>query len=185
MPKTELQYPIYEDQEQRENDLMPHEIQTISLTAFFQRLECDRHYIYALFDSLPKSLFSIVRYSGYIDELSNRTTYNLQEFRSLASTFHPGDYFLILFVGVKLCHVEEIDDKTISHLYASRIALLCERRMRGNNPVVLSPSLAARYGLTDEDITQIEPLISKCNARAAAKLQSEYDAMKTLDCIRK
>ena len=81
--------------------------------------------------------------------------------------------------------MEELDDNAILKLYAGRVQLLCERRMRRNRPVVLSPSVMERYGLTEADAERIEPLISACNASAAARLQAEYDTVKTLDCIHK
>lgn len=186
MPKADLPYPIHEERDwELERDKSLFELQTVTLTAFFDRLNRERHYIYALCDSLPKPLFSIVRYSGYIDELCDRKSFTLREFIDSAATFHSGDYFYILFAGLKISYVEELDDNAILKLYAGRVKLLCERRMRKNHPVVLSPSVMKRYGLTEADAECIEPLISACNASAAAKLQTEYDTVKTLDCIHK
>ena len=110
MPKADLPYPIHEERDwELERDKSLFELQTVTLTAFFDRLNRERHYIYALCDSLPRPLFSIVRYSGYTDELCDRQSFTLREFLDSAATFHPGDYFYILFAGLKISYVEELD----------------------------------------------------------------------------
>ena len=93
MPKADLPYPIHEERDwELKRDKSLFELQTVTLTAFFDRLNRERHYIYALCDSLPRPLFSIVRYSGYTDELCDRKSFTLREFLDSAATFHPVSY---------------------------------------------------------------------------------------------
>jgi hypothetical protein len=60
----------------------------------------------------------------------------------------------------------------------------CERHLRLNTPIRLTPEIINRYGLTKWDAGKIRPYINRFNRKAKTKIRAEFDKLAALDFIR-
>ena len=111
--------------------------------------------------------------------------YTVPEFYKNAASFHNCDEFRIVF-GKNILHfVEELTDGGVERLYEEYVQDLCEKGLRTNKPVRLTRELITKYGLTRADVRVVRVCLADYNATAQAKIQAEYDALKTLNCVKK
>lgn len=161
------------------------------LKDFLSTLRHGKHPIFALFEHSPVDQFAIVRSFDYRHTKNNNgfraqaDYYTVPEFYKNAASFHDRDEFRIMF-GKNILHfAEELTNGGIERLYEEYVQDLCEKGLRTNKPVHLTREFIKEYGLTRADAPIVRAHLSACNATAQAKIQAEYDVLKTLNCLKK
>lgn len=161
------------------------------LKDFLFKLRHSEHPIFALFSRAPADQFAIVRYLDYrhmkhaCGFRAKADYYTVPEFYKNAASFHNRDEFRIVF-GKNILHfAEELTDGGIERLYKEYVQDLCEKGLRTNKPVRLTRELITKYGLTRDDVRVVRTCLVDYNATAQAKIQAEYDTLKTLHCVKK
>lgn len=149
------------------------------------------HHVYVMLETLPINRFSITRYYDYHYIVGVSKTrhgdeaYTVDEFLSKFDLFHPNDRFRILFYDEVLYYERGVTTCSIRRLYLHYMQHLCESSLRSNSSARLTRELTKAYGLTKKDVKIVRNIIKHNNVAAKDKIQSEYDALKWLDCIRK
>lgn len=168
------------------------------LVDFFTALRKEQHHIYVLLENLPYEYFVIERtYDRNLYWNSRNTTkedgfldpherYSLSEFLEKKGQFHPIDDFEIIVLGQRFLQYsnERPSQKELITLYIKFLSEQCERHLRLNKPLALTPETVQRYGLTESDVHKIWPYIEDYNHKAKQKIWAEFNALKKLDFIR-
>lgn len=168
-------------------------------------IRTDAHYVYALWKSLPKENFYILRTfdlaakKNVEDDDANKFT--VDEFLDRFETLHPEDPF---FVALKL-EKNEFDDgdpeanllsysdyNEVGDLSIEKVRddvnefleFYCEKRLRENRPFYLTADTIHNYGFTDEDVRILTPVLDRFNKEAKIRIRAEYDHLAGLDFIR-
>lgn len=161
------------------------------LKDFLFKLRYSEHPIFALFSHVPADQFAIVRYLDYrhmrnaCGFRAKADYYTVSEFYKNAASFHNRDEFRIVF-GKNILHfAEELTNGGVERLYEEYLQDLCEKGLRTNKPVRLTRELITKYGLTRADVRVVRVCLADYNATAQAKIQAEYDMLKTRNCVKK
>lgn len=169
----------------------PEEICKEYLKECLTELKTEEHYIYVLLDTLPLEAFCISRYqehnseSDSLDFKETPDAYSVKDFYRNYNRFHDKDFFFIRFGRDHFYFELELSVMLLIPFYECFLATRCEREMRNNKPILLTPELRKQYGLTTYDTGFVSRYLEQFNKDAANKIQLEYDAVKGLDCIKK
>lgn len=168
-------------------------------------IRTDAHYVYALWENLPKENFYILRTFDFAakqnveDDDANKFT--VEEFLDRFETLHPEDPF---FVALKVeknesddCDPEanllsysdydEVGDLSIEQVRDDVNEFLeayCEKRLRENRPFYLTADTIRNIGFTKEDVEVLTPILDRFNKEAKIRIRAEYDHLAGLDFIR-
>lgn len=166
---------------------------------FFTALYEEQHHIYVLLENLPLDYFAVERTYDRLLYWNNRNNnrevdgwlyprerYTLKEFLAKKRTFHRIDEFELVTLGARFTNskTEIPSQKVLKRLYLKFLQEQCERRLRLNTPIRLTPEVLDRYGLTKWDAGKIRPYINRFNREARAKIRAEFDKLAGLDFIR-
>ena len=169
------------------------------LLDFFTALYEEQHHIYVLLENLPLDYFAVERTydrllywndrngSHEVDGwLYPRERYTLKEFLAKKRTFHRIDEFELVALGTSFTNskAELPSQKLLKQLYMKFLQEQCERHLRLNTPIRLTPEIINRYGLTKWDAGKIRPYINRFNRKAKTKIRAEFDKLAALDFIR-
>lgn len=115
-----------------------------------------------------------------------RERYTLKEFLAKKRTFHRIDEFELVALGTSFTNskAELPSQKLLKQLYMKFLQEQCERHLRLNTPIRLTPEIINRYGLTKWDAGKIRPYINRFNRKAKTKIRAEFDKLAALDFIR-
>lgn len=175
------------------------------LTERLSAISTDAHYVYALWKSLPKENFYILRTfdlaakKNVEDDDANKFT--VDEFLDRFETLHPEDPF---FVALKVeknesddCDPEanllsysdynEVGDLSIEKVRDDVNEFLeayCEKCLRENRPFYLTADTIRNIGFTKEDVEVLTPIFDRFNKEAKIRIRAEYDHLAGLDFIR-
>lgn len=153
---------------------------------FLSALRHMDHPIFALLNNLPDYHFAIVRHYDYRTEYKETPDYyTVPEFYKNAASFHKHDEFCIMFGKHFLYFESELTLPGIERLYEEFMQERCEKGLRENKPIRLTRGLISEYRLTREDVRIVRAYLTDYNAAAQAKIQTEYDALKILNCVKK
>ena len=170
------------------------------LLDFFAALYAEQHHIYVLLENLPLDNFAVERTYDRLLYWNNRNgshevdgwlypreRYTLKEFLAKKRTFHRIDEFELVALGTSFTNskAELPSQKLFKRLYMKFLQEQCERRLRLNTPIRLTPEVLDRYGLTKWDAGKIRPYINRFNRKAKTKIRAEFDKLAALDFIRK
>lgn len=169
------------------------------LLDFFAALYEEQHHIYVLLENLPLDHFAVERTYDRLLYWNNRhgsseadgwlyprERYTLKEFLAKKHTFHRIDGFELVALGASFTNskTDVPSQKVLKRLYLKFLQEQCERRLRLNTPIRLTPEVLDRYGLTKWDAGKIRPYLNRFNREARAKIRAEYDKLAGLDFIR-
>lgn len=165
------------------------------LTALYE----EQHHIYVLLENLPLDYFAVERTYDRLLYWNNRNgshevdgwlypreRYTLKEFLAKKRTFHRIDEFELVALGTSFTNskAELPSQKLLKQLYMKFLQEQCERHLRLNTPIRLTPEIINRYGLTKWDAGKIRPYINRFNRKAKTKIRAEFDKLAALDFIR-
>ena len=96
------------------------------------------------------------------------------------------DEFELVALGTSFTNskAELPSQKLLKQLYMKFLQEQCERHLRLNTPIRLTPEIINRYGLTKWDAGKIRPYINRFNRKAKTKIRAEFDKLAALDFIR-
>ena len=169
------------------------------LLDFFTALYEEQHHIYVLLENLPLDYFAVERTYDRLLYWNNRNgshevdgwlypreRYTLKEFLAKKRTFHRIDEFELVALGTSFTNskAELPSQKLLKQLYMKFLQEQCERHLRLNTPIRLTPEIINRYGLTKWDAGKIRPYINRFNRKAKTKIRAEFDKLAALDFIR-
>ena len=165
----------------------------------FTALYEEQHHIYVLLENLPLDYFAVERTYDRLLYWNNRNgshevdgwlypreRYTLKEFLAKKRTFHRIDEFELVALGTSFTNskAELPSQKLLKQLYMKFLQEQCERHLRLNTPIRLTPEIINRYGLTKWDAGKIRPYINRFNRKAKTKIRAEFDKLAALDFIR-
>ena len=148
------------------------------LLDFFTALYEEQHHIYVLLENLPLDYFAVERTYDRLLYWNNRNgshevdgwlypreRYTLKEFLAKKRTFHRIDEFELVALGTSFTNskAELPSQKLLKQLYMKFLQEQCERHLRLNTPIRLTPEIINRYGLTKWDAGKIRPYINRFN----------------------
>lgn len=166
------------------------------LLDFFTALYEEQHHIYVLLENLPLDYFAVERTYDRLLYWNNRNgshevdgwlypreRYTLKEFLAKKRTFHRIDEFELVALGTSFTNskAELPSQKLLKQLYMKFLQEQCERHLRLNTPIRLTPEIINRYGLTKWDAGKIRPYINRFNRKAKTKIRAEFDKLAALD----
>ena len=169
------------------------------LLDFFTALYEEQHHIYVLLENLPLDYFAVERTYDRLLYWNNRNgshevdgwlypreRYTLKEFLAKKRTFHRIDEFELVALGTSFTNskAELPSQKLLKQLYMKFLQEQCERHLRLNTPIRLTPEIINRYGLTKWDAGKIRLYINRFNRKAKTKIRAEFDKLAALDFIR-
>lgn len=149
------------------------------------------HHVYILLENLPENRFAIVRYHDHVcrivrpDILLESDDFTLRQFLQHFELLHDLDVFRVRFYTEVFYYEQSFTPHTLEVVYRHYLKYLCKQRLRENAPVSLTPELIREYGLNTTDAIKTSIYISEYNTNLAADVQAEYDALKSIDCIKK
>ena len=154
------------------------------LLDFFTALYEEQHHIYVLLENLPLDYFAVERTYDRLLYWNNRN--GSHEFMAKIRTFHRIDEFELVALGTSFTNskAELPSQKLLKQLYMKFLQEQCERHLRLNTPIRLTPEIINRYGLTKWDAGKIRPYINRFNRKAKTKIRAEFDKLAALDFIR-
>lgn len=169
----------------------PAEIRKEYLKGFLAELRDKAHHIYALLEHLPPDMFCVARYferaaASYDWDFKDAPDiYSIPDFLQNYEQFDENDFFQVDFGSDHFFFELELSKILFIPFYESFIIEHCELGLRHNKPIALTNEVRKKYGLTEEDFMIVGRYLEECNARAAGKIQHEYDTLKNLDCVKK
>lgn len=185
-------YPPYSHLFASETDRLPvgycRKLKKKYIKAVLRDLRHTAHYAYALLGNAPKTRFAIIRYYDYRQTVGafqprgGDDFFTLGEFLRHAGLFHARDCFRVLLAGEVFYYEQGFTPGSVEKLFLHALRSFCEQRLRENNPVS-GRDFTHGYGLTKADARIVRQYIASYNSDAADKVQQEYDALITLDCI--
>lgn len=162
----------------------------------FTTLKRDKHHIYALLLCLPLEQFAIVQYKdwrlGYAQrsipfsswgELDQPRIFSLAEFFAQRARFHRFEEFTIYLFDESFDYDRRLLLERIEERYEEYLCEACERALRADRRIELTPELIREHALTRADTAIVRAYLDRYNSQAQRKLQAEYDALKGLQCI--
>lgn len=161
------------------------------IKAVLQDLHDTAHPVYILLENLPENRFAIVRYHDYvrrkikIDFNTDNDSFTIDGFCRHFELLHPEDRFRVRFYTEVFYYEQGFTPYIMEILYRHYLKYLCECGLRENNPVKLTPKLIRKYGLTKSDAKITRKYIDQYNTNLMEDIQSEYNALTNLDCIKK
>lgn len=168
------------------------------LVDFFTALRKEQHHIYVLLENLPLEQVAILRTYDRLLYWNNRQgsrvdgcldhpeRYGVAEFMEQKNRFHRIDEFELIALSVRFTNsrYDVPSQKVLKRLYLDFLREQCERHLRQNTPIALTPEIIDQYGLTKEDVGKIRPYVNRYTREAKAKIRADYDALARLDFIR-
>ena len=161
------------------------------IRAVLQDLHDTAHHAYVCILHLPENRFAIVRYFDYVKRQIKENfdidndPFTIDGFHRHYELFHPEDKFRIRFYTEVFYYEQGFTPHILETLYRHYLKYLCERGLRENNPVKLTPKLIRKYGLTKSDTKTVQQYIQQYNTNIVEDIQLEYNALHSLDCIKK
>lgn len=161
------------------------------LKVLFYEIYQRAHHIYALLEHLPSEEFCIVRWYDY--RASRKTgcgsktspeRYSLPEFKKSLGLFHDKDEFCVVFGRSILRSVGNLTPSELDNLYDRYGQEQCEKALRENRMLSLTPHILHTYGMTRTDLDVVRTLLHEWNSIARIKIRAEYEALKNLDCVK-
>lgn len=98
---------------------------------------------------------------------------------------HESDEFRVRFYKEVFYYEQGFTPHTLEIIYRNYLKDICASGLRENKPMLLTPDLIRRYGLTEADASIVTTYIQETNANLAADIQTEYSVLSNLDCIKK
>lgn len=172
-------------------DKHPAELRKEYLKEFLTDLCNEEHYIYALLENLPLEEFSIARVHEHTTAKNNielkdiPDVYSIKGFFTCYDQFNDKDFFRVSFVADHFYFKLELTPMLFISFYERFLAYHCEKGLRTNKPVILTPQLCKQYGLTFYDAQTVRYYLKLFNKEITERIQFEYEALKLLDCIKK
>lgn len=161
------------------------------IRAVLQDLHDMAHHVYVLLENLPENRFAIVRYYDHVRSLMQRPVFGqddaftLRQFIRHFDLLHERDQFRVLFFTEVFYYEQSFTPHMLEIIYRHYLKYVCRQKLRENNPLCLTPTLALEYGLSKADAHRATTYIEEYNAGIAADVQAEYNALKNIDCIEK
>lgn len=160
------------------------------IRSVLQDLHDTAHHVYVCILNLPESRYAIVRYHDYVrrkikeDFNPDNDSFTIDGFHRHYELFHPEDRFRIRFYTEVFYYEQGFTPYILEILYKQYLKYLCERGLRENKPIRLTPKLIRKYGLTKSDAKTVRKYLDRYTANLVEDIRLEYSAMTNLDCIK-
>lgn len=178
------------------------------LRRFFVDLRKQAHYIYALLEGAPKSVFWIVLENE--DSDADEQTFTVKEFYANVAKFHHRkDTFRLYFEayffrnewdscvdgwrfmdnpfnGETKYEVFDPDELCVENFekeWLHLLAYLCRKQILANAPFRLDRETIRQYKFSREDVKLLREPAARCNERIIAELRAQYDRLAVIDCL--
>lgn len=178
------------------------------LRRFFVDLRKQAHYIYALLEGAPKSVFRIVLDNDDLDTDEQRFT--VQEFYANVAKFHHRkDTFRVYFKayffrdewdecvpcwelmdnpfnGVDNFEVTnngELTPADFEKEWPHLLAYLCRKQILANAPFKLDRETIKHYKFSYGDVKLLREPAARINERIIVELRAQYDRLAAIDCL--
>lgn len=161
------------------------------IRAVLQDLHDIAHHVFVLLENLPEDRFAIVRHHDHVrriirpDTAFESDSFTIDSFCRHFELLHGLDEFHVRFYTEVFYYEQSFTPHVLEIIYRHYLKYLCKEKLRTNAPLCLTPDLVREYGLTEADAKEAKAYIHEYNTHIAADVQAEYDALSTLDCIKK